>query len=385
MSAGRRVGKLGLPYRYDSLEELSDGVAAAQSRLAGAVGFGDAAPTETVAVVDSFAPKDEDAVRGELGVVESGYLETDSDETTGHGSIVSQRVQDWGDFDRYDFYQIINEHGQYRDGDLVAALNDARENGADIVNVSAASDHMSMGWKACSPESQPCSVCHAVRDVVESGTTVVAAAGNAAQLDVMGCPALADAAICVGAAVAKCTADLNDELRTLRRPEVESRPPGAYYLTGGHESGVDGTYCSTEGCGPRMTCSENRVIEYSEINVAEVNGKPDVLAPAHVILVREDEAAISEATSWAAPFVTGQLGSLVSGLLDAGVQIVTEDSRDSGETNLHRMLESNGRVVEGCRSKLYDGSRIVASVEANTPVSFERKDPAVDVVTDDRY
>lgn len=88
MSAGRRVGKLGLPYRYDSLEELSDGVAAAQSRLAGAVGFGDAAPTETVAIVDSFAPKDEDAVRGELGVVESGYLETDSDETTGHGSLV---------------------------------------------------------------------------------------------------------------------------------------------------------------------------------------------------------------------------------------------------------------------------------------------------------
>jgi hypothetical protein len=357
---------------------------AAQAELTDAVTFSKAPPTETVAVVDSLAPEDTDRVETELGVVES-YLETDLVDTSGHGSIVLERIQNWGCFERYDFYQIIDKNGLYRDGDLAAAIDDAHQNGADMINVSAACDHMSKGWKECSPQRQPCNVCQTVSDVVESGTTVVAAAGNSFQLDVMGCPGLTDAAICVGAAVANCTAEPTPPQTTPPHSDAEWRPPGAYYLVDGHESGLEGTYCSMEGCGPGKRCSENKLVEYSEVNVAEVNGKPDILAPSHVLVVRDDEPAISEGTSWAAPFVTGQLGSVVSGLLDAGVQVVDETKRTGGGTNLHHMLKSHGREVDDCGSEIYNGYRILADVEANTPVTFERREPSVNVVRDDRY
>lgn len=242
-----------------------------------------------------------------------------------------------------------------------------------------------MGWKSCSPQSQPCSVCQTVNDVVNSGTTVVAAAGNSFQLDVMGCPGLTDAAICVGGAVAKCTAEPTPAQMTTVQSSTESRPPGAYYLKDGHESGLEGTYCSMEGCGPGESCSDNKVVEYSEANVPEVNGKPDILAPSHVLVIRGKEPAVSGGTSWAAPFVTGQLGSIVSGLLDAGVQVVDETSRTGGATNLHRMLKSQAKEVEGCESRLYNGNRIITDIEANTPLSFERREPSVNVVRDDRY
>jgi hypothetical protein len=356
----------------------------AQAKLVDAIEFPDAPPTETVAVIDSLAPEDSGNIRTELGVVKS-YIETNLEDTSGHGSIVSNRIQNWGCFERYDFYQIIDENGLYRDGDLAAAIEDAHHNGADIINVSAACDHMSMGWKSCSPQSQPCSVCQTVNDVVASGTTVVAAAGNSFQLDVMGCPGLTDAAICVGAAVAKCTAEPTPAQTTTTQSSSEWRPPGAYYLMDGHESSLKGTYCSMEGCSPGESCSENKLVEYSEANVAEVNGKPDVLAPSHVLVLRDGEPAISRGTSWAAPFVTGQLGSIVSGLLDVGVNVVDKNRRTGGATNLHRMLESQGRKVDDCESRLYDGNRIITNIEANTPLSFERRDPSVNVVRDDRY
>lgn len=117
---------------------------AAQAELTDAVTFSKTPPTETVAVVDSLAPEDTDRVETELGVVES-YLESDLVDTSGHGSIVLERIQNWGCFERYDFYQIIDKNGLYRDGDLTAAIDDAHQNGADMINVSAACDHMSKG------------------------------------------------------------------------------------------------------------------------------------------------------------------------------------------------------------------------------------------------
>ena len=133
--------------------------------------------------------------------------------------------------------------------------------------------------------------------LAESGTTVVAAAGNENKVDRLAYPARAPAAICVAGCISRCRRRRIDEHLRDRRLWV-------------HEPSFrDGPYCSARGCHRRTDCTSQEH-RWWHGNVEPMGYKPDVSASA-VHFTGHETPPIREGTSFSTPLITGALGRLV--------------------------------------------------------------------------
>lgn len=192
----------------------------------------------------------------------------------------------------YDFHHSLNEPGENSDefdvDDLIPPIDAAVRNSVDVLNMSAGVDSKYGAHRSYE---------RVVRRAAESGTTVVAAAGNENKVDRLAYPARAPAAICVAGCISRCRRRRIDEHLRDRRLWV-------------HEPSFrDGPYCSARGCHRRTDCTSQEH-RWWHGNVEPMGYKPDVSASA-VHFTGHETPPIREGTSFSTPLITGALGRLV--------------------------------------------------------------------------
>lgn len=193
----------------------------------------------------------------------------------------------------YSLYQTATENGEMYPFDYAEAIDLARKQDVDILNVSYGEF-----MRGCQGD---CPFCYITERALEDDITVITAAGNREEnKPSVFCPAIKEDTIAVGGMVARCT------------NEGESIPNGAYRLPDLRSpyKAEDQIYCGQRGCnnGINGICTHNLFEQPWVGNPNSVGDKPDVLAPAYIILSDErDEPKTHSGTSYAAPFVAGSL------------------------------------------------------------------------------
>jgi subtilisin family serine protease len=107
----------------------------------------------------------------------------------------------------------------------MSAIVWATDYGVDIINLSLGTDHFSNDEKGCDHTGSQCGISEAADYAVEQGVVLVTAAGNSPGANAVCCPALSDAAICVGGCVAECTATPSNSNNRHSTQAFSSRPP----------------------------------------------------------------------------------------------------------------------------------------------------------------
>lgn len=187
---------------------------------------------------------------------------------------------------------------------MTAAIDD----GVDILNISAGD-----------PWPGPIDLNPNIRitkRAIREGIIVVAAAGNE-DPDIDGrlpvhCPAALEDVIAVGGFVSRCPATPGEE--------SSNEPGGPFYIRDepdedDEELTFSGSYCGEQGCVDGKGCIPSKREVAWEYNVLPTGDKPDVLAP--VIIpeaLAEGDPFLNSGTSFAAPIVTGALGSILDEL-----------------------------------------------------------------------
>jgi hypothetical protein len=183
------------------------------------------------------------------------------------------------------------------------AIGQAIDDDVDVLNLSLGRLH-----RFC----DGCVFDRPMQQLVETGTTVVAAIGNehaGRTHEHVLCPALADVVLSVGGVTNRCEATL----------PVTAEDRRIWADTGVVDSvpfDRQGPFCSFEGCAEgRDDCDGNRNETSYEYNVQSYRGNPQLLAPAHkpdCVGREDDQAVFAMGTSFAAPLVAGVVGRLAS-------------------------------------------------------------------------
>lgn len=223
------------------------------------------------------------------------------------------------------------------------AIDSAIEDGVDILNISAGHS-----WPG---PLEKCPYTPDIKRAIDSGITIVAAAGNrkpADDFEPVNCPAAIEDVIAVGGLVTRCPADIEEDATA---NIDEESPKGPYFAK--KQAGVeypemtpDGVYCGQRGC-----TEGNCIIEQTETswqyNPDRTDGKPDVLAPFHFpATTSTGEPYLRIGTSFAAPVVSGTLARMFSELKDSGKPVPRP------QTTRKAVLEASVDVDEGEIPKL---------------------------------
>lgn len=223
----------------------------------------------------------------------------------------------------FHFYQLVHGDGTFRDRDLINAMGIIRHvtDEIDVINCSAGLDHAGDPDRDCTADSAECLASTRVQEVVEDDVAMVTAAGDDLQTDGMCCPGTIASVISAAGVIPKCTASIETNTSgfgNLHELGQQQRPPNAFWIDSDHDHHYDGTYCTNRGCAPGMKCLENRRYEPWEHNHAFGRHTPDILAPV-VIPVKEEDARpyLAGGSSYAPPFVTGQIANILSSLGEA--------------------------------------------------------------------
>lgn len=213
-----------------------------------------------------------------------------------HGHTVARILSHGAPDATYCFYHTIpgveDAAEEYDPGDLIPAIRQAVHDSVDVLNVSAGVD---------GKYSALMSYERAVEEAVESGVSIVAAAGNDELVDRLCYPARMPDVVSVGGCIVRC-----------KRPKIDEHLSDRRIWTVSPER-HDGPYCSSRGCSSRHQCDR----AYQEPkwwvgNVEPYGQKPDVAAPCYSILDEQyTEPRDGHGTSFAAPVVSGSLVRLL--------------------------------------------------------------------------
>jgi len=230
------------------------------------------------------------------------YVADDSPDTTGHGEDVLELLGYFAPAATFDLYRVVAENRYAKRGNLVQAIADASSRSVDILNLSVGVHHHEEPDGDCGGH---CRVADEARLAIESGTTVVAAAGNREKRDSLAvhCPAVLDDAISIGGFVSHC-----------RKDPIESEDSGQYWVLDAET--LIGPYCGQRGCGRDDECEDYRYEKPWQGNVSFHNAVPDVLAPVHHPAGTEAEPTLQSGTSFGTPVVTGSLAAIISDLAE---------------------------------------------------------------------
>ncbi|WP_175480254.1 S8 family serine peptidase [Natrinema salaciae] len=242
------------------------------------------------------------------------------DDTTGHGTTVSNILYAFSRNVEFNFYRAVRETGTVLQRDLLKAIGRAHQtHDTDIINLSLGYDHSHDGV-SCDMPNEPCKVREAAKRAIDDGITVVAAAGNADESDEaendegVCCPALLNEVISVGGMFPVCTATAEEEhTSTTVGPNTRMLPPFAGWIHTGDPSEVISPLCTGLGCSPTENCGGNLAITEWGGNVDHEPSEIDVLAPGTFPLRNLDgEPDITEGTSFAVPVVTAVVAEITA-------------------------------------------------------------------------
>lgn len=193
----------------------------------------------------------------------------------------------------YRFYRLLGGEAK-RGTDLLEPIEDAAEDGVDLLNISA-------GYSQ--PEDGGFPVRRALQiEGDRRGLTVIAAAGNVEDdpAEKVTYPARFDQAVSVGGFVPECRGSVSNPERD-RRIWIDTSNRQNFPET-------QGPLCNQAGCTSASSC-EARYETWWEGNVARVAGNPDTVAPMHYPTADGVGPFLVPGTSFSAPIVTGLLAT----------------------------------------------------------------------------
>jgi subtilisin family serine protease len=187
---------------------------------------------------------------------------------------------------------------------------------------------------------------------VDSGITVVAAAGNQRPdqpTQRVNCPARFDEAIAVGGCVTECPYSGAESTAVHSDGNRSSGPYWVRKLDAVDYSPLvaDGAYCGWRGCVDGGECIRKNTMKPWEGNVRRRPDKPEVVAPVHYPVLRDDDVpALYAGTSFAAPIVAGSVSAVLSELSSSTGDVSTpNDVREA-------VVEGAAPLDEGAMQKL---------------------------------
>ncbi|WP_436903276.1 S8 family serine peptidase [Halovenus halobia] len=244
---------------------------------------------------------------------QKNYIASDDAVTAVHGFRMLRIIQEYAPESLYETHRIIIDSGEFKPSNFLKAMSDIKGRSVDIVNISGGKHHT--GCK------QRCRICKATREVIESGTIVVAGAGNQyeGESKTLYCPALCSDAIAVGSYETRFGLQVNEDadVGVYRTVPQNIYPPNAYWIRDSKMASdgepIDIAFCSGRGCSEWHSCENNRIEQLSDLNVSFSDGEPDVFAPDHYPFQRRDGTlGIDVGTSFATALVSGALADILS-------------------------------------------------------------------------
>lgn len=273
---------------------------------------GNRGETITIAVVDSIYEPDEVGIDVVTGKTEN-YVASSEPITNLHGLQILHIISEYAPEAIYETHRVTIDNGNFKPSNFLKAMYAVKQSSVDILNISGGKHH-----KDC---KQHCRICTATSEVVDSGTIVVAGAGNSNNEPekTLYCPALYDGAIAVGSYESRCGFQIfeSEKSNQYRTVPQNLHPPGSYWVTGSPEAPdiepANIAFCSRRGCSDWHSCVNNRKEQLSDVNVSFARGEPDVFALDHYPYRRADgTVGIDTGTSFATALVTGALADILS-------------------------------------------------------------------------
>lgn len=245
----------------------------------------------------------------------------------------------------FHLYQVVAEDARYRVSNFLKALDTANRANLEIINVSLGVYH-----DDCDGE---CRSCEAVNRVVDSGTTVIVAAGTRRKgsHESTYCPGLSTKALTTSVVVPSCTA--KPENTSPRGFIRKWRPPNALWMLQQAEGPTEeevyfysDNLCSFEYCAPRVGCKNNRVEEPWEFNPEPDSGKPDILAPGFHATATPRGLRVATGTSYSAAMTSGAIAEILGELFNLG--------QTASPSKIKEAVVDSGKIVQGSTIRKLD-------------------------------
>lgn len=324
------------------------------SDICSLVGLQNTSANATVAVLDSaYKPSEAFREANNIGRTVDFVNQPDTDDTTGHARGVLSNLAGVSENLVINLYRVVQKSGVILQRHLLKALGKAHfDDEVDIINLSLGFDHSNDGV-SCDMPNEPCKVRDAAKQAIDDGITVVAAAGNNDPGDdfendtSICCPALLDEVICVGGFLPACTYSSPQSTDTpVVGPANNAYPPLSCWLLEKGEDAEGETICSGLGCTIGEDCDSNRVIVEWSGNPPAKNSKPNILAPvAYPIINTKNEPDITFGTSYATPYVSGILSSMIAIMKEAGVEWSPQELKNIIEQTAEPVEEGEGSYI----------------------------------------
>jgi len=227
------------------------------------------------------------------------------------------------------------------------AIADAVDDGVDILNVSTG-----IFQPGCSGH---CPHCIAIKQALDAGVIVVAAAGNVGEgfqgdtSETVFCPATRGDVIAAGGCVVECTAADETDLS-----KISTTPPSPYFafdkpsIPGSYATGV---YCGEQGCGEGLSCSQNKRISRWRGTPHRSNGKPDILAPVQCPDRVKGQLRLQYGTSYSTPIVAGGIASAIAHVFEPDEPIPTP-------YRVRNIVKRSGDPVAGAEEGMLNVERL---------------------------
>lgn len=274
------------------------------------------------------------------------FLGTDDDITHIHGVAVFELLTQIAPEATYSFYQAMDHDKRLPTESFTHAVHQAVDDGVDILNLS---------WGApneipveCSPQYPP------VKYAVENGVVVIAAAGNRkvdrGPKQYVFSPALAEESVAVGGFEAICPVEpTNKDQKT---------DEGPYFF---ENDSRERSFCGHVGCDDSVSCVRSKTLREWPDNTRPLDGKPDVLAPAHMPSLLESDrvsdVGLFEGTSYATPVVTGILAGVFSEFALEPADVIDE---------IDEIVTSGSRTVSGAPAPAINSFSISNRLQSET-------------------
>lgn len=287
------------------------------------------------------------------------FLDTQAAQTRPHGMRVFQFTSKFAPHATYHFYQSIGEDGSIPIGAYEDAIEQAIQDGVDILNISAGND-----WDV-PVDADPYS--RKPQNALSEGITVIAAAGNYDRIPPqppVNSPAAVDEVVSVGGVITTCP----------ESPDAPHTTPnqGPYYSYEEDESSDDPhvankVCCGQNGCMAGRDCLSNQTHEPWEGNPRESRGAIDVLAPIQYPFETESGGfQFDVGTSFSAPIVTGVLAEAYGDIRHAGGEIPSPRTAKA-------TIKETAMPLRNQSSRLLDAYSLKSELEAScTPTQPER-------------
>ncbi|MDZ7850079.1 MAG: S8/S53 family peptidase [Halodesulfurarchaeum sp.] len=232
-----------------------------------------------------------------------------------------------------------------------------------MINLSVSFDHIGSRVKQCTPTSTIVVYAHEIRKAIEDGITVVAGAGNDSTSEKTSCPGAVDEVIATAGYIPKC-------------PNGPTGPGSIWMYYDDDEIEADPLgmtpICSMQGCGYTEMCSENREDIYWENNSEHEGNKPDVAAPAAIIMGGEHVSVnpgFIGGTSYAAPIVTAQIANWLPVFKFEDITLIPQEIRNG--------IRAANKDLDTGENLKFDG--ISAFEEIGATYNIQHEESSVDL------